>query len=97
MCIRDSIYNEFIIYKNTLQAEPNLELSDESMMALMVFKNLYPKEFAELQKEQGIVKRAFEDKIRFVNHETTLLNKEISNSSEILEKSGKIIFKMLKN
>ena len=86
MRILKNIYNEFIIYKNTLQAEPNLELSDESMMALMVFKNLYPKEFAELQKEQGIVKRAFEDKIRFVNHETTLLNKEISNSSEILEK-----------
>lgn len=78
--------HEFIIYKNTLQAEPNLELSDESMMALMVFKNLYPKEFAELQKEQGIVKQAFRDKVRFVNIETTSLNKEIANSSEILEK-----------
>lgn len=55
MRILKNIYNEFIIYKNTLQAEPNLELSDESMMALMVFKNLYPKEFAELQKEQGIL------------------------------------------
>lgn len=61
MRILKNIYNEFIIYKNTLQAEPNLELSDESMMALMVFKNLYPKEFAELQKEQGIVKQAFRD------------------------------------
>lgn len=79
-------YNEFIIYKNTLQAEPNLELSDESMMALMVFKNLYPKEFAELQKEQGIVKQAFRNKVQFVNIETTSLNKEIANSSEILEK-----------
>lgn len=55
MRILKNIYNEFIIYKNTLQAEPNLELSDESMMALMVFKNLYPKEFAELQKEQGML------------------------------------------
>lgn len=69
-----------------MQAEPNLELSDESMMALMVFKNLYPKEFAELQKEQGIVKQAFRDKVQFVNIETTSLNKEIANSSEILEK-----------
>ena len=86
MRILKNIYNEFIIYKSTLQAEPNLELSDDSMMALMVFKNLYPKEFADLQKEQGIVKQAFEDKIRFVNHETTSLNKEIANSSEILEK-----------
>lgn len=86
MRILKNIYNEFIIYKNTLQAEPNLELSDESMMALMVFKNLYPKEFAELQKEQGIVKQAFRDKVRFVNIETTSLNKEIANSSEILEK-----------
>lgn len=47
MRILKNIYNEFIIYKNTWQAEPNLELSDESMMALMVFKNLYPKEFPE--------------------------------------------------
>lgn len=66
MRILKNIYNEFIIYKNTLQAEPNLELSDESMMALMVFKNLYPKEFAELQKEQGIVKQAFRDMLH--NH-----------------------------
>lgn len=90
MRILKNIYNEFIIYKNTLQAEPNLELSDESMMALMVFKNLYPKEFAELQKEQGIVKQAFRDKVRFVNIETTSLNKEIANSSEILEKIQQI-------
>ena len=86
MRILKNIYNEFIIYKNTLQAEPNLELTDESMMALMVFKNLYPKEFADLQKEQGIVKQAFRDKVQFVNIETTSLNKEIANSSEILEK-----------
>lgn len=55
-------YNEFIVYKNTLQTQQGLELSDEMMMAIIIFKNLYPSDFADIQKESGLIKQAFVDK-----------------------------------
>ena len=62
MRILQNIYNEFVIYKETICIDQDLKLSDETMMALIIFKNLYPQEFAELQMERGVVKQAFEDK-----------------------------------
>lgn len=62
MRVLNNTYNEFITYKNVLKTEQGLKLSDEIMFSIMVFKNAYPKEFAELQDEHGIVKEAFESK-----------------------------------
>ena len=62
MRVLNNTYNEFITYKKVLKTEQGLKLSDEIMFSLMVFKNAYPKEFAELQDERGIVKEAFEEK-----------------------------------
>jgi len=59
MRILQNIYNEFVIYKETIRTDQELKLSDETMMALIIFKNLYPREFAELQMERGVVKQAF--------------------------------------
>lgn len=61
-----NVYNEFVIYKNTLSTKQELNLLDELMMSLMIFKNLYPKDFADLQLEEGIVKKAFDDKKDFI-------------------------------
>lgn len=62
MRVLNNTYNEFITYKKVLITEQGLKLSDEIMFSIMVFKNAYPKEFAELQNERGIVKEAFEQK-----------------------------------
>ena len=39
MRIIQNIYNEFVVYKKTLQTEQHLNLSDEQMMAIIIFKN----------------------------------------------------------
>lgn len=59
MRVLQNIYNEFILYKATLKIGQRLSLRDEWIMSLIVFKNLYPYEFAALQAESGIVKQAF--------------------------------------
>ena len=70
--VLNNIYNEFITYKMTLQKMSNsnsekLNLKDKKMMSLIIFKNLYPKDFADLQAEKGIVKQAFQAKKEFVD------------------------------
>ena len=43
MRILQNIYNEFVVYKETIRTDQDLKLSDETMMALIIFKNLYPR------------------------------------------------------
>lgn len=69
------ICNEFNVFKNTLKGNQQLDLIDEHMFALMVFKNLQPKEFANLEdeKEESIVRRAFSDKKKFIESREKLI------------------------
>ena len=55
------------------------------MFSMITFKNLYPKEFAELQAERGIVKQTFQEKEKFVINEKRKLEKQIVAKREILE------------
>ncbi len=64
MRILDNIYNEFITYKKILQGSGNdegqkLNLKDQSMMSLMIFKNICPKDFAQLQSGSGLYNMHF--------------------------------------
>ena len=86
MRILQNIYNEFVIYKETIRTDQELKLSDETMMALIIFKNLYPREFAELQMERGVVKQAFEDKQRYICGQCTQWHNEIDELTQELEK-----------
>lgn len=57
-----SIINEFWMYKRTLINGLKDQLDDECLLALIIYKNLYPKDFALLEAEAGDVKDAFENK-----------------------------------
>ncbi len=81
-----NIYNEFLVYKRTLQTGQGLEgLHDEPMMSLIIFKNLYPKDFSDLQMEAGIVKRVFEAKAKFIGKKRDEIHEEIQVLTDKLE------------
>ena len=82
MRVLTNICNEFLVYKRTLKTT---KLKDEEMFSMITFKNLYPKEFAELQAERGIVKQTFQEKEKFVINEKRKLEKQIVAKREILE------------
>ena len=86
MRVLTSICNEFVIYKNTLRDRQNLSLKDELMFSMMVFKNLYPKDFADLEAEKGVVKKAFNAKKDFVDDKILELEKEIEPKQILLDK-----------
>lgn len=74
MRILTNICNEYYIYRNTLKS---INLQPEKMMSLIIFKNLFPKDFADLQKEKGVVKNAFLEKKEFIKKQmNVLLNKK---------------------
>lgn len=86
MRVLTSICNEFVIYKNTLRDRQSLSLKDELMFSMMVFKNLYPKDFSDLEAEKGVVKKAFNARKDFVHDKILVLEKEIKLKQTLLNK-----------
>lgn len=85
MRILQNIYNEFVVYKKTLRTAQELKLLDEPMMALIIFKNLYPRDFADIQMERGIIKQAFIDKHRCLRIKKSAIQNEIDKLTEVLD------------
>ena len=87
MRILQNIYNEFVIYKKTLRMGQELSLSDEQMLAMLVFKNLYPSDFADIQNEKGILKKAFMDKSDFIARKKQSIQDNIDNYSSVIQRA----------
>lgn len=85
MRILQNIYNEFVVYKKTLRTSQELFLSDEQMLAMMVFKNLYPSDFADIQDEKGILKSAINDKKNFIDKKKQKLQGEVDDYLSVIE------------
>ena len=84
MRILQNIYNEFVVYKKTLRISQELSLSDEQMLAMLVFKNLYPSDFADIQDEKGVLKKAFADKSDFIARKKQSIQEDIDNYSSVI-------------
>lgn len=72
-----NIFNEFLLYKYSLTREQGLNLSDEKIFSIIVYKNLDPKGFSELQDGKGIIVRAFEDKEAFQRRKASGFTEQI--------------------
>lgn len=83
--ILDNICNEFGIYEPIIIRHQKLQLSREKLLALIIFKNLYPKDFVDLEKEKGIVKDAFEKKDEYIEQIRKSIQADISAERERLK------------
>lgn len=83
------ICNEFIVFKNTLKGNQSLNLNDTQMFSLIVFKNLYPRDFAQLEDEtnDSIVRQAFYDKLKIISEKEVLLNSKRQEKEEEIHKA----------
>lgn len=74
MRLLKNIYNEFVIYFNRLNIT---ELDCNKMLAIITYKNLFPRDFAELQLNQGLVYAIFNGKDSFIEAEITEMKEDI--------------------
>lgn len=87
MRVLQNIYNEFVLYNNLVKKTQKLTLSDEQLMAIVIFKNLHPSDFADIQEEKGIIKKAFENKRTYIQHEKERLQIQINNYTQVISKA----------
>ena len=74
MRILKNIYNEFIIYYYRLNTT---ELDCNKMLAIIAYKNLFPRDFADLQLNQGFIHALFDNKYKFISDEISRIDKQI--------------------
>ncbi len=82
MRLLKNIYNEYLIYYNRLNI---IELDCNKMLALVAYKNLFPRDFADLQLNQGFVYTLFANKDIFITEETKKLEEKISEKKHKIE------------
>lgn len=81
MRLLKNICNEFLIYYNRLNTT---ELDYNKMLALITYKNLFPRDFSDLQLNRGFVFALFDNKSKFIENRVEELR------SAIQDKRGRI-------
>lgn len=79
MRILKNIFNEFIIYKEKLGS---IDLDLNKLLAMVIYKNIYPLDFSQLQFKKGLVYDVLQSKSRIINTQTQKLETEISKLEE---------------
>ena len=79
MRLLKNIYNEFLIYYNTLNIT---ELDCNKMLAIIAYKNIFPRDFADLQLNRGFVYTLFSKKDEFINFEITKIRELIDQKKQ---------------
>lgn len=82
MRLLKNIYNEFVIYFEKLNTT---ELDCNKMLAIIAYKNLFPRDFADLQINQGFVFTLFKSKDIFITDEVKRLEKQILETQQKIE------------
>lgn len=90
MRLLKNIFNEFIIYKENLHPE----LSKSKLFALIVYKNIFPKDFNELSFDRGNLFNLFnEGKVHIIESKKAELESDILDDKKSLKKFEKIYLK----
>jgi hypothetical protein len=82
MRILKNIYNEFLIYYEKIHS---IELDNNKLLAMIVYKNLFPRDFSDLQLSRGYVFNLFAQKNSFIADEINRINKEIVGIDKKIE------------
>lgn len=81
MRLLENIYNEFEIYKNQLN---DTKRNYNKLLALIVYKNIFPKDFADLQLGRSFINAIFKTKTQLVKASIEKIDLEISAKKDYL-------------
>ena len=84
MRLLKNIYNEFVIYFNRLNTT---ELDCNKMLAIITYKNIFPRDFADLQLNRGFVYTLFNQKDQICDDERNKINKNIEEIKKKISSS----------
>ena len=83
MRVLKNVYNEFVVYMHRLD---NTDLNWNKMLAMIVYKNLFPRDFSNLQLAKGYVHELFEQKDKLAIETLNKLRERESERKETINR-----------
>lgn len=83
MRILKNIYNEFIVYYNRIGTT---EQDYNKLLAMIVYKNIFPRDFSDTQVNVGFISTIFGSKEELIKDEIDKINIKIQQLKEIINK-----------
>ncbi|GGM39368.1 putative membrane protein YobI [Paraliobacillus quinghaiensis] len=74
MRILKNIFNEFIVYQQKLGG---INLDSNKLLAMVIYKNIYPVDFSRLQYKDGLVYELFQKKQQIIEEQVKLIDVNI--------------------
>lgn len=93
MRLLGNIFNEFSVYYRKYQEKNVIELNTDKLLAMMVYKNLFPEDHALLHRGTGYVYTLFANKPQFVRQRREELQKELDSLESLLEEVKRETFR----
>lgn len=93
MRLLGNIFNEFSVYYRKYQENNVIELNTDKLLAMMVYKNLFPEDHALLHRGTGYVYTLFGNKPQFVRQRREELQKELDSLESLLEEVERETFR----
>jgi len=78
-----NVINEYIIYKDKIGAG----LNQDKLLGMIIYKNLYPKDFADLNENKGKVFGILQNKETYIKSLVTKLDQQISEKEKLVEEA----------
>lgn len=75
MRLLKNIYNEFQIYYKKLGS---IEINCNKMLGIIIYKNLFPRDFSDLHLNQGFIYNLFDEKEKIKKDEVKIINGKIN-------------------
>lgn len=82
MRLLKNIYNEFQIYYKKLGS---IEINCSKMLGIIIYKNLFPRDFSALHLNQGFIYSLFGGKEKIIQNEIERINKKINILKDKIE------------
>ncbi|MBE9390244.1 hypothetical protein [Vagococcus salmoninarum] len=84
MRLLKNIYNEFILYEKGVG---HITLNSEKLFSMMSYKNIFPKDFADLQLNKGFLYTVFKSKNRYIKENSKELEAELNEVKQTIKNS----------
>ncbi|ALM08821.1 hypothetical protein SB49_14215 [Sediminicola sp. YIK13] len=80
MRLLTNILQEYLVYKESLTHE----LTQDNLLAIVIYKNIYPRDFAKLHKNEGDLFDFISNKATYVNDMISKLDEEIATNIPLI-------------
>ena len=88
-----NILNEFYMYEQVLSKS---DLNANNLLAIIIYKNLFPKDFVALMQNEGVLYEAINRKTKYINKRKDEIDEQIKNVQNKITNSKNQIQKNIK-